>query len=165
MDKKPTKKRLTKKELEALLVSSNKSLDEISQANNLDKYEMKKAQMFALSADGFVRLLEQYSDVYEALDKVGQKHTLNDEELGLVCVTCGWASPTFGDNAGNDIPPSQHPQRRRVRLVCLGTKTGQMASVVSFQDDEEEVIDYGQAKGSLADAVKDAVAKMMCKTN
>ena len=53
------------------------------------------------------------------------------------------------------VPPSQHPLRRRVRLVVAVCDRG-VASVLRFADTPNDVItDAGAARGSLADAVKD----------
>ncbi|MBJ7398596.1 MAG: hypothetical protein JHD29_07560, partial [Ilumatobacteraceae bacterium] len=54
-----------------------------------------------------------------------------------------------------DIPPSQHPLRRRVRLVVAVCDKG-VASVLRFADTPNDIVtDAGAARGSLADAVKD----------
>jgi len=88
-----------------------------------------------------------------------------------VVLTCGWAAPidrsdqchddddddAEGDDdvEGDDekLPPSQHPQRRRVRLVVVVGDQG-VGSVLRFADAPKEIVtDAGSARGSLADAV------------
>jgi hypothetical protein len=83
-----------------------------------------------------------------------------------VVLTCGWAAPIDrsdkndhhddGDHDDVDdkkLPPSQHPQRRRVRLVVVVGDQG-VGSVLRFADTPKEIVtDAGSARGSLADAV------------
>ena len=82
-----------------------------------------------------------------------------------VVLTCGWAAPIDRshdrdddhgddvDDANEKIPPSQHPQRRRVRLVVVVGDHG-VGSVLRFADTPKEIVtDAGSARGSLADAV------------
>lgn len=159
MAKKPIeeKKRLNHQDLEHLVVSADVALKEFATVKGLDDYDRIAAQMFAVSADGFVRYLNAYPDVYSGLKDIGDNHSLKDKEIGLVCETVGWASP----NDGLDCEPSKHPQRKRVRLVALATKTNQMVSSVHFQDETETVLDFGQAQGSLADALRKTLRRMM----
>jgi hypothetical protein len=73
----------------------------------------------------------------------------------ITIATCGWAAPIDSDDdEDNSVAPSQHPQKRRVRLVTSANINGQSGSTILFQDDiENPVYDYGNAKGSLADAI------------
>jgi hypothetical protein len=155
------KKRLNHQDLEALVTSAEKALQELATVKKLDEFERSSAQMFALSADGFVRHLDAYPDVYVGLENVALTHTLAENEVALVCETVGWASP----NDGNNCQPSQHPQRKRVRLTTLATKTNQMVSSLRFQGDDEAVLDFGQAKGTLADALRQTLRSMLAKGN
>lgn len=162
MAKKPIeeKKRLNHQDLEHLVTSANVALKEFATVKGIDEFDRIAAQMFAVSADGFVRYLNSYPDVYLGLSDIGSNHSLKDYEIGLVCETVGWASP----NDGRDCEPSKHPQRKRVRLVALATKTNQMVSSVHFQESQDEpVLDFGQAQGTLADALRKTLRKMMGK--
>jgi hypothetical protein len=76
-----------------------------------------------------------------------------------VVLTCGWAAPIARqdhddqDASDDTVPPSQHPQRRRVRLVVVVCDDG-VASVLRFADTPDDIVtDAGSARGSLADAV------------
>jgi hypothetical protein len=80
-----------------------------------------------------------------------------------VVLTCGWAAPIDRSHESDDddvdldanekVPPSQHPQRRRVRLVVVVGDQG-VGSVLRFADTPKEIVtDAGSARGSLADAV------------
>jgi len=151
------KKRLNYQELENLVASADVALKEFATVKGIDDYDRIAAQMFAVSADGFVRYLNAYPDVYSGLKDIGDNHSLKDHEVGLVCETVGWASP----HDGLDCEPSKHPQRKRVRLVALATKTNQMVSSVHFQDETETVLDFGKAQGSLADALRQTLLRML----
>ena len=82
-----------------------------------------------------------------------------------VVLTCGWAAPISRqdhddhddhddhETTDDEVPPSQHPQRRRVRLVVVVCDDG-VASVLRFADTPDDIVtDAGSARGSLADAV------------
>ena len=94
-----------------------------------------------------------HGDVYELLESPFATATASMADL-VAIVTCGWASPLSGDDDDDEVAPSQHPQRRRVRLVVCASRDG-MASVLRFQDTPDDTItDEGEARGSLAEAVQ-----------
>lgn len=158
-------KKLTEKQLEKLAKTTETTLTELAKVYSVNRFEAKKAEMFALSADGFIRSLGKYGDVYEGLEKIGEQHTLASEETAVVCQTCGWASPIEGEPTENDVPPSQHPKKRRVRLTVLATRSNQMVSSIVFADTpDESIYDFGSARGSLADALKETLGKMLADT-
>lgn len=128
-----------------------------------DPYQISKAHIFAVQANGDIRTLLQAPDIYDALDEVG-KHHLAQGDLALGCETTGWASPIKGDD-DEEIAPSQHPERRRVRLVALVSRKFEMASALGFADDDEVITDDGQAVGTLADAIREAMRQMVVATN
>lgn len=84
-------------------------------------------------------------DVYDLLDNVTPDKSAN--YYGVI--TAGWASPLAD---GDDTPPSQHPQRRRVELLVVASRDGSVASALAMAG-EAVIIDEGTAKGALADAV------------
>jgi hypothetical protein len=75
----------------------------------------------------------------------------------ITIATTGWAAPIKEENDENsDLPPSEHPDRRRVRLLVSANSHLQFANCISFSDDlENPVYDYGDARGQLAEAVKE----------
>lgn len=77
----------------------------------------------------------------------------------ITIATTGWAAPITEDNdENNDLAPSQHPKRRRVRLLVSANSHLQFASSISFSNDiENPVYDYGDAKGALAEAVAELI--------
>ena len=91
-------------------------------------------------------------DVYDLLADVSIDETYNYYAL----MTSGWASPINGTDS--ETPPSQHPERRRVNLLCLASRNGKQASAMRMSGNPEIVTDNGNAKGSLASALADLFA-------
>lgn len=133
--------------------------------SSLDGFDLKRARLYgiavvdhegiALNADGALRItfLAEHGDVYELLD--APTSSIARMFDAAVVLTCGWAAPVQDDepDAEFDGPPSEHPMRRRVRLVVAVCDDG-VGSVLRFADSPDEVIgDPGAARGSLADAV------------
>lgn len=117
----------------------------------IDTADSKTAGLYAVTGE-VTTLVAEHGDVYDLLDSVeAQAVALMSD--AVVIRTCGWASPISNNDEYEGVAPSQHPERRRVRLlVCANGKD--TASVIRFTDDwENPVFDEGQATGSLADAV------------
>jgi hypothetical protein len=127
---------------------------------SLDGFDQRKARLYGVSIvdeegarrhdDGALRItfLAEHGDVYELLES--PTNAVVRAFDAAVVLTTGWAAP-IGD--ADDTAPSEHPQRRRVRLVVVVCDEG-VASVLRFADEPEEIItDAGSARGSLADAV------------
>jgi len=135
---------------------------ELGKQKEGDGFTMKRAQMFAVEVGGTVRTIGTCGDVYELLEEMEAKELLaTDVAVGVE--TTGWASPIQqGDNEDEQVPPSQHPDRRRVRLVTMVTRNFDVASAMGFADTPDEVItDAGTARGALADALLNTVKSMV----
>ena len=118
----------------------------------IESTEIKTAGLYSVRGENTM-LVAEHGDVYEMLDSVEAQAVamLSD---AVVVRTCGWASPLSNGDEYEGVAPSQHPQRRRVRLLVVA-KAGETASVLRFTDDwANPVFDEGQATGSLADAVQ-----------
>ena len=95
-------------------------------------------------------------DIYDLLDTPESACARLFDAAALV--TCGWAAPLPAghDDESNDkelSAPSEHPERRRVRLVVVVSDVG-VGSVLRFEDDSDHpILDAGAARGPLADAV------------
>jgi hypothetical protein len=102
--------------------------------------------------------LDASGDVYELLDTTMVADALQAYGYASV-ITCGWAAPLTDDAETNEVAPSKHPKRRRVRLVLV-TDGISIASVLRFSDTQDEtMVDEGQATGSLADALLQATKR------
>jgi len=95
-------------------------------------------------------------DIYDLLDTPESACARLFDAAALV--TCGWAAPlpASHDDESDDTTltaPSEHPERRRVRLVVVVSDAG-VGSVLRFEDDSDHpILDAGAARGPLADAV------------
>jgi hypothetical protein len=99
--------------------------------------------------------LDASGDVYELLDTTMVADAVKAYGYAAV-ITCGWASPLADDGENNEVAPSKHPKRRRVRLVLV-TDGISITSILRFSDTQDEtMVDEGQATGSLADALLQA---------
>jgi len=123
-------------------------------ANTQSDYSMGEAVVY-FEKDGEFTPVITDGDVYTALAMVKALGSAMDKD-GLAVVTTGWAAPLNNDGEVEGAP-SHHPARRRVRLVAYINNEG-TASALSFQDDDEMIVDEGSATGSLADALADAWA-------
>jgi hypothetical protein len=59
-----------------------------------------------------------------------------------------------------ETAPSQHAERRRVRLTIVANRN-EVASVMRCENDDETVVDYGTAHGSLAVALNEVTRLML----
>ena len=151
---------------------------EASLHSSLDGFNLPRARLYGVSIvdakgvasnqDGALRIsfLAEHGDVYEVLDAPSSAIARMFDVA--VVLTCGWAAPLdrneqdddsrsddeIDDAIDEEVPPSQHPLRRRVRLVVAVCDKG-VASVLRFADTPNDIVtDDGAARGSLADAVK-----------
>lgn len=89
---------------------------------------------------------QKNGDVYKLIESITPDPFVNYYAV----ITGGWAAP----NDGNDmLPPSLHPERRRVELLVVAGRDGSIASALQMAGNEELTIDEGTATGALADAV------------
>jgi hypothetical protein len=122
-------------------------------------FKLSEAILFGINiSDDQLDIVEacRDSDVYELLEGKGCADLLMANSH-IALVTTGWAAPNDNDDRDNDVAPSSHPKRRRVRLTLVADRAG-TASVLRFEDTPDETVtDSGEAYGSLADAIHKAV--------
>ena len=119
-------------------------------------FNIPKAMLVGITTDENGKLIDvnpelaSSEDIYDLLENVDASLFKNFTAIGMV--TCGWASP-IKEGKEAECAPSDHPERRRVRLfMCVNRQ--HMASIMRFQDDPtEQVSDAGQARGPLAEAI------------
>lgn len=135
---------------------------ELGKEEEGDNFAMKKAKAFAVEVGGTVRIIGEHGDVYELLETLSNRKLL-DTDVAIGVETCGWACPIQeGVDDEEQVAPSQHPDRRRVRLIALVTRKFDMASAMGFADTPDEVItDDGSARGSLAEELMNTVRAMV----
>ena len=126
-------------------------------------YDLDGARIFYIDDRGRLIILTHDPDVYNGLRDVLFTHLPPVTAIGIE--TCGWAAPLDPD--GNpDGAPSEHPARRRVRLVTLINEQLESTSAMTFQDNPDEVaVDLGEGTGSLAEALTQVMLSIIMRRN
>lgn len=133
----------------------------VQQIHTKTEYEFnsKYAEVFGVMLDNNLQIqivpIEQGGDVYDLIsDSVSVYEAAKKYDL-ITVGSCGWAAPN-DDTSNKDVPPSQHPDRRRVKLLISVSAKNNFGSSVSFEDDiDNPVFDYGDAIGALAEAINE----------
>ena len=121
-----------------------------------DPFGVTKASLWLLDDNNKIKSVKENSDVYDLLNDFDTLESIK-HCASFTILTAGWAAPL--SQTDDDTPPSQHPEKRRVRLIVHATEFG-VASVMRFKDDASEIVtDDGKARGSLAEAVMDLMDK------
>lgn len=119
-------------------------------------FDSRRAALFSVKivkgeVKDLVREMES-PDIYHLLESSTARKVMKDSRTVMVA-TCGWAAPIGDDAELDEVAPSEHPRRRRVRLMSLVDSKG-VATVLRFKDDPDNIIeDDGVAQGSLAEAL------------
>lgn len=90
-------------------------------------------------------------DIYQLMAVHGKRMASAYDALALY--TCGWASPVTDDEHA-DTPPSQHPKRMRVAMLCLVTKNGDFGSALKMYGNPEQpdMMIENEGRGQLRDS-------------
>ena len=131
----------------------------------LDQLEVRRSGFFQPTAcvgflDDDCKLdddLHEDGDIYEILDGLRKSVKIYGAPTDgyFALDTCGWAAPLDEARENTEIAPSEHIDRRRVRVVLvINAKNGEVASALKFEDTSEVITDAGEATGPLADAIK-----------
>lgn len=88
-------------------------------------------------------------DIYSLMENEGTR--LAEKHEALAFYTVGWAAPNDGDD---EMPPSLHPKRCRVAMLCLVTKDGQFGSALRMYGNPEqtEMMIQDDGQGQLKDS-------------
>ena len=125
--------------------------------NEQDSLYMSNAHLLVIkeTEEGvIVEPVSSHTDVYELIDEAIAETPFSVRSSDILAiVTSGWAAPLNIDGE-MEGKPSQHAERRRVRLLsCVRRSDLRMASIVRFGDTNETHVDEGHATGSLAEAM------------
>ena len=96
--------------------------------------------------------LSKNKDVYEMLYSEETAAMLTPYTKFSI-VTCGWAAPIQG-NEKDDIKPSEHEKRKRIRIMCY-YEDGKISAALHFQGDDEVIYEEGNTSGDLKEAIFD----------
>lgn len=134
-------------------MSQESIMDEIYQLLAFDTNE-EKAVAYGVNRneDEFeYKELQRHGDIYQLIDEMSaDKLATNFDFISLI--TYGWAAP-IEEVRDEEIAPSKSENRRRIRLMLVGSKenNGILGSALKFADNEEIVFDFGDADGPLSD--------------
>ena len=132
-------------------------LEAVHHHQNPDRFISSEHAIYIVTDDG-LKTMETGTDVYDIIENPTNQQLVHDLGCAVAITTQGWASPR-NTETDDDVAPSQHPQRRRVALFVMVTKSGEMASVLRFSDKPNETVtDDGDARGSLAEALWEMVS-------
>ena len=125
-------------------------------------FSLDSAYLYAVTMENsttpVLTLVTQHPDIYRLLSLPTSETVETVRKSDFVAVvTTGWAAPLPSDGSEPETMPSEHAERRRVRLCVFASLLDTVASVLRFEDDDETVTDEGQATGALAEAVHDFV--------
>lgn len=142
------------------MIQVAEELDSFVEANGTG-YDVPKAQLFSIAktSNGLLKFAKagEHGDIYKLLAS-SKSVAVAKASDAIGVLTVGWAAPT-DDNDDVTVPPSEHPNRRRVRLLCVASRE-YVASVLRFQDDNDNpIVDDGKAVGSLAEAIRELVSQ------
>lgn len=127
----------------------------INEINDILKWDIDdtshKMYGFTKGADSlFMNSIGTGTDVYEMIEEAKIMKSFDPYTI-LAVSTYGWAAP-LNEDGGVDCAPSKHEERRRVRLISIVDRNNGIASILHFNDTDEDVIDEnGEATGHLAD--------------
>ena len=131
-------------------------IDESLTKTDTDPFYLDKAILFAVETfNGETPMtvpIGMNKDIYDMLeDHDMAKELAPYTKFGIV--TCGWASPIRdGNDEENSLRPSEHPEKRRVRLFTMLHETDFLSSI-RFEDDPEVIYDEDKSSGDLKDAM------------
>ena len=119
-------------------------------------FDLAGARIFYIDKNDHISSHSIHHDVYDRLNLI-TKHPIPDCQI-LGIETCGRAAPL--DQDGNpDGAPSEHPARRRVRMITVADLRLNTASMIVFEDDPNNPTfdEDGDGIGSLADGLRRVV--------
>lgn len=123
--------------------------------------DLIQEEHFTIASGYEVVVLAKSKDIYEMIASKGARRAARYFPY-VAFSTYGWSAAIDSDTDIEDeiLPPSQRPDRRRVKMVIFSSSFQQQLTAISFRDENDEYIldDYifdSTGTGSLADAVRE----------
>jgi hypothetical protein len=126
------------------------SLRQISEIDPVESYSHALYGFLYVDSQVVCTKLIDGPDVYEIIS-TGIKKQIADQWHNIALYTEGWAAPPSKDNP--DLPPSQHPEAKRVRLLCILSQDSDVIESIISLDKQDSVYD-SSGQGKLADSLK-----------
>lgn len=150
-------------DIRTLAVTAEAVLNDTLDGEFHDPFTLDNARLYAVSLDSHgevtTTLVARHPDIYSLLEDTDPDLLASEGARFIVIATTGWAAPLneYGEAEG---APSQHAQRRRVRLMVCASRDS-VVSVLRFANDPDNiVVDEGGATGSLNDAVREFAGRL-----
>ena len=127
-------------------------------------FDSHSARVFHIDDDGLFTLIDHNRDVYDLLDDDDVASDLSKtDNISVGVLTYGWAAPMTDDETENETPPSQHKDKRRVRVLITACEHGKFVTFLRFEQDPDTVDIQTGGEGSMADAVQQLINKIQTK--
>ena len=127
-------------------------------------FDSHSARIFHIDDDGLFTLIDHNRDVYDLLDDDDVATDLSKaDNISIGVLTYGWAAPITDDSNQSDVPPSQHPDKKRVRVLVTACDHGKFLTFLRFEADPDAVETQGGGEGSMADAIQQLINKIQTK--
>ena len=127
-------------------------------------FDSHSARIFHIDDDGLFTLIDHNRDVYDLLDDDDVATDLSKaDNISIGVLTYGWAAPITDDSDQNDVAPSQHPDKKRVRVLVTACDHGKFLTFLRFEADPDAVETQGGGEGSMADAIQQLINKIQTK--
>jgi hypothetical protein len=130
-------------------------------------FDSHSARIFHIDDDGLFTLIDYNRDVYDLLDDDDVATDLSKaNNISIGVLTYGWAAPITEDDdykADDALPPSQHPDKKRVRVLVTACDHGKFLTFLRFESDPDTVETQGGGEGSMADAIQQLINKIQTK--
>lgn len=123
------------------------------------------ARLYHIDDEGVYTLIDFDSDVYDLLSNEDCSTDLSKyDNIAIAVITYGWAAPiTDDDDVDNIVPPSQHKDKKRVRVFASACEHGSRQTFLRFEQDPDTVETQGEGTGSMADAISALITKSLTK--
>ena len=127
-------------------------------------FDSHSSRIFHIDDDGLFTLIDHDRDVYDLLDNDDVASDLSKaENISIGVLTYGWAAPITDDSDQSDVPPSQHKDKKRVRVLVTACEHGKFVTFLRFEQDPDTVEVQTGGEGSMADAIQQLINKIQTK--
>lgn len=146
-----------------VLTRGEKALFQLDNSKGM-AFDSHSARIFHIDDDGLFTLIDHNRDVYDLLDDDDVATDLSKaDNISVGVLTYGWAAPITDDSDQSDVPPSQHPDKKRVRVLVTACDHGKFLTFLRFEADPDTVETQGGGEGSMADAIQQLINKIQTK--
>lgn len=126
------------------------SLREVSEIDPVESYMHALYGFLYVDSQVVCTKIIDGPDVYDMLNRASSKKLIKEWD-NIALYTEGWAAPPDQNNP--DLPPSQHPEAKRVKLLCILSESSDCVESIILLDGEEGIYD-SSGRGRLADSIK-----------